>query len=215
MGLPPQDSPEEQPRQEDVERIGAFDPSKDYSIPVPPPSPLQPPYRPYGQSNFLFGRRQKVTPGGYNPAGRTFGIVLSISALVVTIVALFAIPLDFSDFDRTFLRVGMSDGMGTILIMTFVTLFIGIVALLMPFLNIASGLCLIVTGFIAYGEVGVDTFEGFFTTPGLIVFILIALDIIALGIISTVFMRKFVNNNLPGVPFFKACYLAWTGIPHL
>ena len=201
---------------EEVERIGAYDPNKTYpAAQVPPQQPVQqPPMQAYPLQPPQTRVRPRLTaPTNYNPKGRGFGIILSVVSLIVTIVSLFAIPANFATFDTTFLRIGMMEGETTILIMTFVTLAIAIVALLEPIFSIGSGICLIITAYLVYSE---EIFKILsLGTPGFIVFILLAIDIIVLGFVAMVFMRKFVNNNIKGINMFKACYLAWTGIPHM
>lgn len=196
---------------DDVERIAAYNPDKVYPAPQNQPPAQQPMAQPPAPMNYNMPPIVNTRgPMRYNPKGRAFGIMFSVLALVVTIVSLFAIPIDFESFDTTLLRVGMMEGQTTILILTFVTLAIGVIALLEPILTFASGVCLMVTAYLVFSDATL-----MLTTPGLIVFILLAIDVIALGFVATVFMRKFVNNNVRGVNFIKACYLAWTGIPHM
>lgn len=192
----------------EVERISAYNPNANYA------APMMDPYRPLAQAP-----QQPVQPveasddetvKEYNPSGRRFAIILSIVALALTVVSLFAIPLDFEDFNMTLLRIGMMPGQTTVLILTFLTLVIALFAILEPLMTIASGACLVAAASMVFVQEG----QLFFTTPGLLVFILIAVDIIVLGIVSTVFMKKFVGNNLEGIPLFRACYLTWTGIAH-
>ena len=199
-------------RPREVERIGAYDPQRTY--PAPPMQPVtynQPqPGRP-GQPMAPPMMPMVRPPMSYNRSGRAFAIILSITALAVTIVALFAIPLDFASFNNTFLRVGMARADSPILVLTFVTLAVGIIALMEPILCLVSGGCLIGLAAIAY----TDETLAFFGTAEMIVFILLAIDIMVLGFVSLVFMRKFVNNNIKGVNAFKACYLTWVGLPRI
>lgn len=209
---------------QEVERIGSYDPKRNYPAPAMQPVGVN---QPYGRMAQPPAPNQPMPPAqppmmppmappvnnfavNYNHKGRGFAILLSLSALAVTIVALFGIPLDFESFNNTFLRIGMSVSDKPILLMTFITLAVGIVALVEPIVCLVSGGCLIGLAVITY----TDSAIAFFGTAELVVFILIALDIMALGIISVVFMKKFVNNNIKGVNSLKACYLTWVGIPH-
>ncbi len=193
----------------EIERLGAYDPNKNYPQPAPPMRPLmqQPPM--YPPAPMPPAPKKELQEGEYNPKGRRFGIILAIVALGITLVSLFAIPLDFSDFDNTILRYGMDDGGSAILIMTFVTLAVAIIALLEPLFSIGSGICMIITAYLVFA-----TESSILETPGMIVFILLAIDVMVLGIVATIFMKSFVNNNIKDVNLFRACYLAWTGIPH-
>ena len=192
-----------------MERIGAYDPNRPYQAPPMNPNmnPNMPPYMPMPPAT-----RKKDKPkaeGEYDPKGRSFAIILSVCALAITIVALFAIPVDFEHFDKTILRVGMNN-QTAIFAMTFVTLAVGIVALIEPLMTVVSGISLMATAaliFTANPALGLST-------PGMIVFVLLAIDIIALGIVSMIFMKKFIANNIEGVPIFKACWFTWTGIAH-
>ncbi len=190
---------------------------REYIAPTPAPAdPFLNPQQQYAEPparkrRNLMGEYHVDPLHEYDPTGRAFGIMLSVIALVITLVALFIIPTDFAQFDRTLLRVGMMPDQIAILAMTIVTLAIAVISLVEPLLNIGTGICLIVTATLVY----TSTTVGFMTVPGLIVYILLAVDIIVLGVVSMIFMRKFVNNNIKGVPLFKACLLAWTGIPHL
>ena len=207
-----------EPQVHEVERIGSYNPDKSY--PAPPMQPVN------GYNQNQYGKQmnnmqpmppmvppmaQNMRSSQYNRSGRGFAIILSIAALAITIVSLFGIPLDFSSFDNTFLRVGMESADGVYLILTFVTLAIGIFALLEPLFAVVSGGCIIGLAAIAYGDAAL----AYFGTAELIVFVLLAVDIMVLGIVSMIFMRKFVNNNIKGVNAFKACYLTWAGIPHM
>ena len=188
-----------------MERIGAYDPNRPYQ--APPANPNMPPYMPMPPAT-----RKKDKPkaeGEYDPKGRSFAIILSICALAITIVTLFAIPVDFENFDKTILRVGMND-QAVILAMTFITLAIGIVALIEPLMTVVSGICLISTAALIFTA---DPTLGM-STPGMIVFVLLAIDIIALGVVSMIFMKKFIDSNIQDVPIFKACWFTWTGIAH-
>jgi hypothetical protein len=198
---------------EEVERIGAYDPNKQYTAP-----PMQPVMSPQMQQQPPYGygvpmpmpMRKKKQQTDYNPKGRRLAIILSVVSLVITIVALFGIPANFESFDTTLLRVGMMEGQSTILIMTFVTLAVAIVALIEPLLALGSGICLIATASLVFTGAALDIMS----TPGLIVFILLAADVMVIGFVSAINMRKFVNNNLGDTQIFKACYKTWTGIPH-
>ncbi len=196
------------PDRQPVERLSPYDPNRQYMQPVPPPyqqgpygTPLPPvpvPVQP-----------KKAEVLNYQPKGRKFAIALSITAMVLTIITLFGMPADFASFDNTVLRIGMQPGEEVILVLTFVTLAIAIAALLEPILCIVTGILIIViASLLASGPV-IDSF----LAANLIVFILIAVDIMVLGIVSMIFMRKFVDNNVKDVDMFKSCYLTWVGIP--
>ncbi len=206
----------------EVERIPAFDKNKMYGgaamAPVTqqeqapasgfasiPPVPVQ-------QQQNEEETEEYVSHGSYDSSGRSFAIILSVSALTITLVALFALPLDFNSFDRTLLRVGLLDGEATVMALAIVTLVAALVSLIMPMFNVFTGILLIVASFMAYN----DKTDLFFqlSSPGFIVFVLLAVYVIVLGVVSTIFMKRFIDNNMDGVPVFRACYLTWTGIPH-
>lgn len=201
----------------EMERINPYNPQGNYA--APPMQPYQaPPMRPgYGQapvppqaSNAAEDGTEEETKE-YDPSGRRFAIILSVAALVMTIVALFALPLDFNSFDTTLFRIGLMDGETTVMALTIIALVIALVALIMPMFTVISGLLVVIAAFLAYGDVDLLSLV---SAPGCAVFLLLVVYIISLGLVATVFMKKFIENNQGGVPLFRACYLAWTGIPH-
>jgi len=224
----------------EVERIGAYNPNRQYNAPMMQPSqrpqyqqqyvpipPVQQQMPPVQQPVPLVQQVQPYAPvppepkekeekdqdaKEYKPFGRRPAIILSIVAFAFTMVSLFALPLDFTSFDTTMLRIGMMDGQTTIMAMTIITMVIAIVALLLPFMSVLSGILVMATAFMAYGIEGLFDFP---TGIGCAVFVLLTLDIIVLGVVSTIFMKKFIGNNLEDISILRACYLTWTGIPHL
>lgn len=214
----------------EVERIASFDQNKQYPAPVasqqPPapgfvPMPPAPSVAPVQQVQQVPEQQQQESGMGieedepvatYDPSGRRFAIILSVSALAITLVALFALPMDFNSFDNTLLRVGLMDGETTVMALVIVTLVISLVSLIMPLFNVLSGILLIVASFMAYNDM--TALFSQLSSPGFIVFILLAVYVIILGVVSTIFMKRFIDNNVGGVPLFRACYLTWTGIPH-
>ncbi|AMK13564.1 hypothetical protein AUP07_0510 [methanogenic archaeon mixed culture ISO4-G1] len=200
---------------EEVERIGAYDPNKDYSIPPqqqpPAQQPPQQPYPPMYGAPLLKPTRGKIpVVTMYDPRGRKMGIMFSIAALAVSLITLFAIPMDFASLDNTIFRIGLMEGNTTVLVLVLLTLALAVIALLEPVFAAGTAICLIVTGYVMLKDNLV-----FFGAPEFAVVLLIALDVAALGIVAMVFMRKFVMNNIHETNLFKACYLAWTGIPHM
>lgn len=198
--------------QEPVERIG---PAPMVAAPMPQsvnnppmPQPVSPPapQKADVQEDKVSDRKEYVR------SGRRPAIVLSLAAFVLTMVALFALPLDFSSFDTTLLRIGMLDGQTVILATTIITMVFALVAILMPMVSVVSGICMMATAIMAYGVEGLFDFP---TGAGCAVFVMLATYIIGCGIVSTIFMKKFITSNLDDVPILRACYLTWTGIPHM
>jgi hypothetical protein len=207
----------------EVERIGSRDRNNLYAVPgyAPPQQPLPgfaPPQQPLpGFAPAASGEQEEkkhveFNISDYDASCRRFAIILSVSAMALTIVALFALPLDFNSFDRTLLRVGMMGGETVVMALTIVALVVGLISLIMPMCNVVTGALLVAASYMAYNDL--PALFGHLSSPGFIVFILLAVYIIVLGMVSTLFMKKFIDNNADGVPLFKACYLTWTGIPH-
>ncbi len=204
----------------EVERIAPFDRNKLYA--APPMAPVeqeQAPATGFVPAALVPVQQQNEetekdygSQGDYDSSGRSFAILLSVSALAITLVALFALPLDFDSFDNTLLRVAMIDGETTVMALVIVTLVVGLVSLIMPMFNVVTGALLIVSSYMAYNDL-VDKFLQL-SSPGFIVYVLLAVYVIVLGVVSTIFMKRFINHNINGVPVFRACYLTWTGIPH-
>jgi len=198
--------------QEPIERIGP--------APMVPVTPMQPvnnppvsqPVSPPVPQKADVQEEKGPDRKEYNSSGRRPAIVLSLAAFVLTMVALFALPLDFSSFDTTLLRIGMLDGQTVILATTIITMVFALVAILMPMVSVVSGICMMATAIMAYGVEGLFDFP---TGAGCAVFVMLATYIIGCGIVSTMFMKKFITSNLDDVPILRACYLTWTGIPHL
>ena len=203
----------------EVERIAPFDQNKLYAAPAVPatqqeqaPAPgfaPMPPVPVQQQNEELSGHSAS---SDYDPSGRSFAILLSVSALAITLVALFALPLDFNSFDNTLLRVAILDGETTVMALVIVTLVVSLVSLIMPMFNVVTGALLITASYMAYNDL-TDMFIQL-SSPGFIVYVLLAVYVIVLGVVSTIFMKRFIDHNIDGVPVFRACYLTWTGIPH-
>ncbi len=201
-----------------VERIGPAPQTMNRPVPppVPVPVPVSPPVSqapaPPVQQDTSVKTEEDSETKKYVSTGRRPAIILSLAAFVLTVIALFALPLDFSSFDTTLLRIGMLDGQTVVLATTIITMVLAVVAILLPMVSVLSGLCMMVTAIMAYGVEGLFDFP---TGPGCAVFVMLATYIIGCGIVSTLFMKKFITSNLDDVPILKACYLTWTGIPHL
>ena len=242
----------EPPVEEEIERIGAYDPNKNYNIPPAQPYQQQAPYGqpqqpyqqpPYGQNPYQqqapygqpyqqappYGQQYPYPPqqpyGAYpgqqkqpiaylpgcpdnNKNFRFISIILAFAALVVTVVALFAIPMDGADMATTLFGIGVAEDGLPVLVFAIVSLVIAAVGIFLPIVSIVTGVCVICTAALILtgtGFVGLDANVPLVIGLGAVV--------IVLGLVSSLLMNKYVRSNVRNVTMFQCSLFTWKGIP--
>ena len=140
---------------------------------------------------------------------RWIGMGLSAASFIITIVALFAISLSGNGVNYgSLFGIGTDEGGGAVLALAIITLILGIIAIFVPIANFITGISLIgaftlvSTNSAVYPSIDSGT---------LLIFILLAILIIFLGIITTIFVFRYVRSNVRNVSILECSIFLWIG----
>ena len=140
---------------------------------------------------------------------RIIAIIVSIAALAVAMVALFAIPSDLSDFGTTLLSLGLGEDGMIVLVFVIISLVVGIIGLLIPIFSIVTGVCIIATAALILTNPG---FSDTMDITGMLVFVVMAVLVMGLGLLSSLMMSKYVRANVRNVNMLQCSIMTWTGV---
>jgi hypothetical protein len=217
----------------EIARIGAYKPpeEKEYIPPAPeqqayqqpyqqPPFQQYPPYPPYPPPQYnpyqrqplykqLMSSKPKYLDGApdNNIQFRWISMGLSVAAFAVTLIALFGIGFGAGGHSYNLFGVGFEDGAVMALILSVLALIFGIGSIIVPIMNIPTGLFIM-------GAAAVACSNSEYCSDGssLIVFIALGIVVIILGFIATRFMKEYVYSNVRNINLLQCCLMNWLGI---
>ena len=180
----------------------------------------QQPYQPYGQPQYGQPYGQPAAAGmmvmdssmGTNKNLRFIGIGLAIAAFVVTIVALCAIgvitPKD-SDSLQSLISFGLSSEGMVVLVFAILSIVIGVASIIIPMFFVVSGVCTILTAALPMINEGLKLYVD---NTGFTLVLVLGIVAIALGVIASLVMNKYVRSNIRNVTMFQCSLFTWIGI---
>ena len=180
----------------------------------------QQPYQPYGQPQYGQPYGQPAAAGmmvmdssmGTNKNLRFIGMGLAIAAFVVTIVALCAIgvitPKD-SDSLQSLISFGLSSEGTVVLVFAILSIVIGVASIIIPMFFVVSGVCTILTAALPMINEGLKLYVD---NTGFTLVLVLGIVVIALGVIASLVMNKYVRSNVRNVTMFQCSLFTWIGI---
>jgi len=219
----------------EIARIGAYRPEEEraYIPPAPeqapayqqqqyppqPPMQQYPPYPPYPPAYYPYQRppayRQRVAPEPQYIEGapnnnlnfRWISMGLSVAAFAVTLIALFGIGFGTAGHSYNLFGVGFEDGATMALILSIMGLVFGIASIIVPILNIPTGLFIM-----GAAAVACSNSEYCPDSMTLVIFVAIAIVVMLLGFIATRFVKQYVYSNVRNITLLQCCLMNWLGI---
>jgi len=175
--------------------------------------------QPYGAAPYPNQPGQKV-PMTYlygapnnNKNLRFVGMVMSIGAFVMTVVAICAIGLinnPDTDSLQTLISFGIGDKNGLfILIFGILSIGIGVVSIFIPMFSVVSGVCTILTAALPMINKGLAPYVD---NGNFILIIVLGVAAIVLGVAASLVMNKYVRSNVQHVTMFQCSLFTWMGI---
>jgi len=140
---------------------------------------------------------------------RFIGMGTAVVAFVFLILGLTVFSLSGNGINYgSILSIGLGENGTIVLVFAIITLLIGIIAVLIPIFNVISGISLIGSLMLILMNTAVyPTID----STSMILIIAMAVLSIAMGVLSSVFMMKYVRSNARNVTMMQCSVMAWMG----
>ena len=145
---------------------------------------------------------------------RFIGMILSIAAFALTVVAVCAIGIikdPETDAIQTLISFGLNDSNGMfILVFSILTIVIGVASIIIPMFSVVSGVCAILTG--ALPMISTGDLPQCVVNSGFYTILALGIAAIVLGVAASFVMNKYVRSNVQNVTMFQCSLFTWMGI---
>lgn len=140
---------------------------------------------------------------------RFIGMGTAVVAFVFLVLGLTVFSLSGNGINYgSILSIGLGENGTVVLVFALITLLIGIIAVLIPIFSVVSGIGLI--GSLALIMMNSAVYPTIDSTPMILIIAMAVLSIM-MGVLSSVFMMKYVRSNARNVTMMQCSVMTWMG----